>query len=280
MNTRSFDIPQSEHSKPLDLAGDIRQKRRNLNALRRALRRYEKECLRRAHVAGSAARRLDDLDVGVIAVGKFSDRKLLASLLNLDCGVCGPEEVGRALRSLIGAENDWIADQILRRKRTACEARTLSVNIHKELDALCVPNATKETSGADEANKSFSAAAVLADAARIVAAASDADLDEIDWTENPKTERERALRSAIIRRVELESSKIGSWRTDGTSSSAMHVLWALENLAPTDASQIGSDLYDAIERWEIAKDEEDKRNMKITKRRLLDQARRDIDGEA
>ena len=114
--------------------------------------------------------------------------------------------------------------------------------------------------------------AAIAEAIEIVKKAYD-DVVEIDWTSNPKTKHEAALRLAMIRQIEHENAKAGD------DCAAFFTLLALEHLASVDADATGEDLYAAIERWRAASDDEHRRRQANGRRRLLDAARRKIDGE-
>jgi hypothetical protein len=119
--------------------------------------------------------------------------------------------------------------------------------------------------------------AALAAALSIATKAHD-DALEIDWSSNPATKREAALRLAMIRHVERRHAEFWKPWEDGQNDVATFTLWDLERLAPADADEIGADLYDAIERWENAAREESERNASLERRRLLDAARREIAG--
>lgn len=131
--------------------------------------------------------------------------------------------------------------------------------------------------------KSLKVQDALSQAMSIALDAADATIEAegIDWTRNPESDRERDIRRAIIRRVESEAAEsdglFDECRVAGERHVASQTLSALEDLAPRYAEIIGADLYDAIERWEVAYNEERKRNDEIERKRLFDRARCDID---
>lgn len=116
----------------------------------------------------------------------------------------------------------------------------------------------------------LSADRALAEASKIIANLSDADL-QIDWADNPKSEREAAVRAAIIRRVEAENIHLGPW----------YVQQTLENLCrEVESDELGEDMYEALEKWEKLADENRVKRHRSEQQRLIDQARRDLDGGA
>jgi hypothetical protein len=97
---------------------------------------------------------------------------------------------------------------------------------------------------------------------------------EIDWSQNPRSDHERDLRLAIIRRVETEQAEERNYFGDGTSYLASSTLWRLEKLA--DSEILGQDLNEALERWEALSDVQQRQNDAIERSRLLYAARRDL----
>jgi hypothetical protein len=115
----------------------------------------------------------------------------------------------------------------------------------------------------------------LEEATAIARAAADAVI-EIDWSREPLTDRERDLRLAVIRRVEMENAAKGP----GV------VLGALQNLVTFDDEEyieddesgcIASDLSNAADRWSAAWFEDCEREQQAARARLLDAARRDLE---
>jgi hypothetical protein len=251
MTNRS--LPQGAPKRPsrrLTLAGEPRDQKILLNRLARELRRIERAHLREIQKVRSAIKGLacapDTDDLGI--------PKALRSAVTLDAvDVVGEnEEVARLVGQLLGVDNGLIYG-VLRGEK--------------------IRPAASEIVNVDDKPK-LSAEAALAEAIGIARAAEDAAI-EIDWSVNPATEREKQLRAAIIRHIELEQAKHWTY-SDGTSRVANWTLWHLENLAPWDADEIGGDLYDATERWREAEIEERRRNDEIERKRLLDAARRGL----
>jgi len=133
----------------------------------------------------------------------------------------------------------------------------------------------------------------LEQALAIVSEARDTSID-IDWTHEPKSDRERDLRLAIIRRIEVEMETEGFDARghemkklearmfnlpepvkDEVTGVASDTHRALKDLLD-DAEISGSDLYHAPERWEAAAEAERTRNKKVQARRLVDKARLDV----
>jgi hypothetical protein len=111
----------------------------------------------------------------------------------------------------------------------------------------------------------------VAAARRIIAEARRAgELDEIDWTNSPKNERERAIRAAVLKAIEEES--LSEWHQPS-------YFWVddLKNLAP-DAEEIGEDLYDEIERVTKLADEAFAEDNRQRRRKFTERAQREIDG--
>ncbi len=113
-----------------------------------------------------------------------------------------------------------------------------------------------------------SADMALTEALRIAREAQDASV-EIDWTDNPASDREAELRLAIIRRIESEQTAF--W-----GQPSYYGLLSLQDLAP-NAEATGQDLYDAIKRWRVRCHEYRVEHNAKERRRLLDAARKGID---
>jgi hypothetical protein len=114
----------------------------------------------------------------------------------------------------------------------------------------------------------------VAAARRIIAEARRAgELDEIDWTQNPKDEREVKLRAAILRAIK---KKFGARPITGEP----WWIWAekLRQLAPRDSKCLGEDLYDEIERAKRLIKEADANELRDEHRKLMELAQREIDG--
>lgn len=131
------------------------------------------------------------------------------------------------------------------------------------------------------ARVTLSADAVLAEAARIARAAEDAAI-EIDWSDNPASDKEAQLRLAIIRRIEIEAAKGAEafrYLTNGRVHNLARVTLSKLRALEPNAEEIGSDLYDAIQRWQGRFEEERARARADRRRELLDAARRDLEGD-
>lgn len=269
MNTR--DVPRKR--RPVELAGKPKNQEAARKVLVHELRVFGNEQRRRALKALRAADVLDSVPVDEITLNRNRTRNALHQSLCLD----DSRLLWAVRRLLLGPSYDTQVD-----RHDLADLLFDWSNRSAQADSA-TPRSVAPASrkGEQSIDQRLSPEAVLADALRIVAAASDADIDDIDWTENPKSERERALRLAIIRRIETENQETGSVidvYEDGRSYAALYTVNALRRLAPSDAPEIGEDLYDAIERWEVAWVEQRKRNATLEKRRLLDRARGDLDG--
>jgi hypothetical protein len=114
----------------------------------------------------------------------------------------------------------------------------------------------------------------VAAAQRIIAEARRAgEFDAIDWTQNPKDEREVKLRAAILRAIK---KKFGARPITGEP----WWIWAekLRQLAPRDSKCLGEDLYDEIERAKRLIKEADANELRDEHRKLMELAQREIDG--
>lgn len=102
----------------------------------------------------------------------------------------------------------------------------------------------------------------LAEAASIVSDARASSID-IDWTDEPKSDEERQLRLAIIQRIEREEHQEADEGRKGflrelytLGRLAGHIGDRLRELVASDDDEIGSDLYDAIAKWDRVWDDE------------------------
>jgi hypothetical protein len=147
-----------------------------------------------------------------------------------------------------------------------------TADIDSEIDKIAADCGMERPSNPNAAS---SAVAALDEAKRIVAKLGDLHVEQIDWTQEPGSERERALRKAIIRRIEAEGAR-------ASCSSPYPVLNRLRSLVDSplfdDEDPIGSDLGEAIERWDQRCDEYEADRRKNEHRRLLKDARRELDG--
>ena len=251
-------------SSPLLLAGTPREQSRNRRALLTSLRKFEAKSLAQARTAAAARAALEACDRATLARGGGEDVcKLLSAAFENDCGVCGNPLVAKAVRALIGAPDDYVARELLRgRDRDEILAKR---------ERLRQP---------DDEVPALTADAALAEAGRIAAQAS-VDAIEIDWTEDPSSEREAALRVAMIRAIERDRpDHEGTIRRllgqpQGESHMAHRTRAALNRLAPSGAEFVGSDLFAALERWEC--EEEDRQNEAIRRRELREMALRELD---
>lgn len=104
---------------------------------------------------------------------------------------------------------------------------------------------------------------------------------EVDWTDNPASEREAKLRLAMIHIIEKGNEGVwGALAADGSTFTAYYTLQELKGLAPLDAPEIGEDPYNSIERWRIKAAEKIAENKRREHKRLLDDARRELDDGA
>lgn len=115
-----------------------------------------------------------------------------------------------------------------------------------------------------------------------MAIAREAEYAAVDWTKNPENDREAELRAAAIAHIENDvaerEARSKKFLGYETSHVALNTLTELESLIDYDAEIIGADLYDAIEKWEAAHDQERAANAVIERRRLFEGARKRIEG--
>lgn len=169
-------------------------------------------------------------------------------------------------------------------------------------------NSQPKRSHKNAANKSHGADKALAEALSIVreaeARSPKPDDREVDWTQDPRNEREAALRSAVMRRVVAgkrtiheDGQKARYWLMERTPTEcelardaaivARHVALALESLV-TDQVELdedcddavdytyGCDLLDMIEHWEGIAKENEQRARRLERQRLIEEAKVDI----
>src|ERR1700733_7031875 len=106
---------------PLPLAGDARHQEANRKRILHELRLFERQSNARAQKASELANALAVCDLATIASGERSTRKLLSNAFELDCCDCGSGAAGEGIRALVGADDDYVADQVLRKGRTLAE---------------------------------------------------------------------------------------------------------------------------------------------------------------
>jgi hypothetical protein len=105
------------------------------------------------------------------------------------------------------------------------------------------------------------------------------EIDGIDWTREPRTHHERLLRAAIIKHIE----QIACGSAANAAFAAMSVHQDLCGLLNTlDGRILGtgaaSDLADAIARAKKNWNDANEAAERVERRRLLDRARREVDG--
>lgn len=198
---------------------------------------------------------VESSDVAAIAAGRAKTAYALARAVHLQ-----DPSITNALRRLLGVD---------------ANADPLNMVLHMGKENWASASAQGTTTG-----PSFGADDVprdpLAQAVKIASDARDASV-EIDWTENPKDDREAALRLATIRVIEQEQARIwGNPFLTGNSHIAYCTFRKLEDLAPEDAEFIGEDLWDAKERWLLAEIEERKQNELNDARSLREKAKRQM----
>lgn len=93
--------------------------------------------------------------------------------------------------------------------------------------------------------------------------------DEINWAKEPADDHERAIRSAIIARIEAE-------RSSGLVGGPFMVLSALQSLS--EGSEVASDLSAALDRWHRQLKEQTAEKKRLEHQRLFELAVRQIEG--
>ncbi|HEY6486294.1 MAG TPA: hypothetical protein VIX83_07925 [Candidatus Cybelea sp.] len=195
------------------------------------------------------------LSVEEIAANLNPTRHLLCDVVNIG-GT-------RYVADLLGVDLNGVAD------------RRMAVLDHifgtKRADAPIQAAATKpEIAKKAPANKAlavFSAESAIAQACQIVAAKDDENLNDINWTQEPRTEREAAIRKEFIAGIEAEHAN-DAWLT-----------WSsLRQLVDYDDELVASDLGEAIDLWGARSNEESETRKRNETRRLMDRARRQVDG--
>ncbi len=269
------DIPHGASERPskrrrrLQLAGTPRNQEARRKEIVVYLDRLRRECERRIRKAN----RLHDFfksDLEIIKARPLYDaRGALADAFHLDLE--GNGQLSSTIAKMVGIESSPRDGETLHHWRQ----RVISVifewdddppvNVSGDPTKQDSPPTPPESKSAPPAP---SADMALAEALRIAREAEDATV-EIDWTDNPASDREAELRLAIIRRIETEEMEL--------FDVPHYVLLALRNLTP-GAEVIGEDLYDAIERWQVRCDDHAREHNAKERRRLLDAARRDLDG--
>jgi hypothetical protein len=271
-------IHQKRYRRPsqeLELAGDASQQNAALKRLLRELARIE-----RTHLAETRKVRvtIKALARGVDALRGDSRgaQRALRVAMNLAAvdEIGGNVAVNHSVCELLGTDSDYVAWELLCGRDPYREDVDDTVPVTNQRIA---PSSTPQ----------LSAESALEAAMRIARDAEDAAI-EIDWAENPASEREAQLRLAIIRQIEAEAAdsaaalrRITQESDDAGESaeacwSASFTLTNLRKLEPDDAEEIGADLYDAIERWVATHTEARKRHAEIKRKRLVDAARQDL----
>ncbi len=136
------------------------------------------------------------------------------------------------------------------------------------------PPAEMPTAPTPSLDSAFSEALAIVRDAHI-----NAELDELNWTREPQSDHERAVRDLMIRRTVLENEPKGP-------AAVCEALEYLHNLDEDEGEYVASDLRDAIDRWRTEWEDEFERQRKAESKRLLnaalgtqkllDQARRDL----
>lgn len=235
-----------------------------LQRLLRDLRRYEREANRALVRAQRVRKQLESTNVDVPGAGKRISLNALWEAFYLPDHLA--ESRGRLRRwimEIAGTKSEYDTDLRL---------RGLTPDDVVEPEQQCTLVDPKPAPPPQDA---------LAQALQIVTAAHDENL-QIDWTENPATDRERELRLAIIRRIEKENADFDELFRDvwpkGFRLAPAKTLKELGTLAPHDAPEIGEDIYDAIERWRGEADEQSARNEAARQKDFIDAARRELEG--
>ncbi len=242
--------------KPLTFTGDAQAQEETRRGILVALRRLERESLAKARKATAAAAALAECDLAKLAVGDRPARKLLNDVFQSDdCEVCGGH-VRSVVNQLIGASSDYRADQVLRVGRSLDD-------VAREQEQPLADRGQPEGQQTNATPASVKSAAVSEDG-RIV------DLNQIDWRREPRRERERQLRKAIIDRIEAEN-------LPGFLGGPYKVRRKLEELVGSRFDEMGSDLAEAIARWDSAIKDELSNEKRTEHRRLLELARHDVD---
>ncbi len=244
-------------------AGNRRSQEATRKRLVHDIQRYERYCLQQAKRAAKIAALLE-MDIQTLE-RSHKARSILSSAVWLaDCD--RNYNIYLTIWSRI-AKLAGITDDV----RRSMDTETLRSDlIHFLLGLSRINGVTQapEPQSVATPEAPFSPAdAALAEARRIISGATVAELDDIDWTREPNSDYEAALRRAIIVRIEDEKKNNGPISTK----------WALEDLLPTFLSHPATDLGAAISKWErICEAKRDERG-KNERRRLLNLARQDVE---
>ncbi|MGB6740843.1 MAG: hypothetical protein WBE59_10350 [Candidatus Cybelea sp.] len=253
---------------PLTLAGKPRNQEAERKRLVREVQRLESDSQYTAEKAAKLAAVLAATDAATIAENRRPIQAALRAAANLGC----PRiefQMARLLGITFTEEMDapdryWALTNRLR-------GNDKRQNQSQSGGAIVSP--------AHPATKEFSPEAAIAEAKRIIAGATDEEVDEIDWTREPLSDRERALRAAIIRRIEGQAMGDDEFR----NFRAMSIYRELCELLDTTFGRImgcgaASDLAEAIARSKARWDDANETDSREGRRKLLDLARRDVDG--
>ena len=252
----------------LTLPGKPRNQEANRKRLVAELERTEKACLYKAEQLAKARAVLVACDVETIAQNKKATRATLTTLVQI-----GDRWIRVHIGRLLGVETYPLEDEEL---RMALLDRLGGLELvdsseHRGEPAQLAPGATVVSP--------FSVSAALDEAVRIVD-----DAIEIDWTKNPSCDRERDLRLEIIRNIERErvdnekaADKYG-WNKNGQSHLAFNTYISLKGLCGYTAQEMGSDIFEAVERWRVRFSKEQEHNRDCNARALVTKARHSLNG--
>lgn len=251
----------------LTLPGKPRNQEANRKRLVAVLERTEKACRYKAEQLAKARAVLVACDVEAIAQNKKATRATLTTLVQID-----DRWIHFHIGRLLGVETYRLEDEELRMAlldRLGGLERDDSSE-HGGEPAQLAPGAAIAT---------FSVSAALDEAVRIVD-----DAIEIDWTKNPSCDRERDLRLEIIRNIERErvdsekaADKYG-WNKNGQSHLAFNTYISLKGLCGYTAQEMGSDIFEAVERWRVRFSKEQEHNRDCNARALVTKARHSLNG--
>jgi hypothetical protein len=178
----------------------------------------------------------------------------------------GTEELmqrGERLQSRIAS----LAAMCRRANKTKRPSRGVAAKIRRELREIEAEFGALKKSAAGSVQlpaPSLSVEAVLTSAARIVNEAADRAV-EVDWSRDPLTPREAAIRAEVIRIIEVENTT-GSEEVSGPH----YVYEALSHLLDDDEEKdMGGDLFAALERWRAAWLADDERERRTEGERLV-----------
>jgi hypothetical protein len=235
---------------PLTLAGNRRHQECQRKWLLRGLAQSERESLGAARKAAKLRAALADVSVEAIAENSSPVHRLLVDAVNL-----GDPNVWYLLEALLGAERPG-------GNVPFTEHRLALIRL---LGGQTPPTPSAPAPAARPAP--FTADDVLRAASRIVARIADDASESIDWTDEPQDLRQRVLRAAVLKRIE------------SVGDSVFGVSLTLRNLIGFD-DEPASDLAEAMERVNNRCEEERRRHRFSEQRRLLDDARSDLNEAA